>query len=71
MTRAGAELEMTPASALPMLEFGVVKLARLKALNISQRNWTRLDSPKGNSRWRPKSTFTLPGPTRMPRPELP
>lgn len=38
MTRAGAELEMTPARALPMLELGVVKLARLKALNISQRN---------------------------------
>src|ERR1051325_1140155 len=71
ITRADAVAATTPARGLPMAALGGEKFARLKALNISHRNWMRRRSPSGNSRWMPRSTLKLPGPTRIPRPELP
>ena len=41
MILAGAVLLICPATALPMTAFGTAKLARLNALNISQRKFSR------------------------------
>ena len=64
-------LPITPKLGLLTSALGRVKLARLKILNISARNWRVFDSHNLKLRIGEKSQSAKPGPVRMFRPAFP
>src|SRR5215472_18047798 len=71
MSRGSPAPPIAPKLPVPTVESGSPKCAWLKKLNDSKRNSKFARSPREKFLYREKSRLTVPGPSRIFRPEFP